>query len=282
MAACLRVLCRARTSSAPFRGPDLAHGSLDPVAHYTFNVVCILAPAAFCTCPRGFSTDGCGRARDPSSVRNPMRDLSHVKAPPVSRFSPRQRPLSLALASVAVAVLLAACGQGSTSGAPAAGGAPGGAPPPAEVGVVTVTPGDVGLITELPGRLEASRVAQVRARAAGILQKRLFREGSDVKAGQPLFSIDPAPYAATLQSAQAQLGARRSQPVAGQRHWPSATSRWSKPTPSASRTTPTRVAAQKQAEADVAAAGGRADGAHQPRATPASRRRSPAASAARW
>lgn len=75
--------------------------------------------------------------------------------------------------------------------------------PPTEVGVVTVTTGDVGLITELPGRLEASRVAQVRARAAGILQKRLFREGSDVKAGQGLFEIDASPYQAVLASAQA-------------------------------------------------------------------------------
>ena len=89
--------------------------------------------------------------------------------------------------------------------------------PPAEVGVVTVNPGDVGLITELPGRLEASRVAQVRARAAGILQKRLFREGSDVKAGQPLFEIDASPYQATLASAQASAGPRRGQPDAGQR-----------------------------------------------------------------
>lgn len=134
-----------------------------------------------------------------------MRDLSHIKALSVSRLSGRHRPLAQMLAMGAVALLVAACGQGSGSGAPAAGGAPGAAPPPAEVGVVSVTPGDVGLITELPGRLEASRVAQVRARAAGILQKRLFREGSDVKAGQPLFSIDPAPYAAAVQSAQAQV-----------------------------------------------------------------------------
>ena len=77
--------------------------------------------------------------------------------------------------------------------------------PPPEVGVLTVAPTDVGLITELPGRLEASRVAQVRARAAGILQERLFREGSDVKAGQTLFRIDAAPYAAAVQSAEATL-----------------------------------------------------------------------------
>ncbi len=103
---------------------------------------------------------------------------------------------------LASAVWLAACGQGA---APAGPGAPGGGMPPAEVGVVTVAPADVGLVTELPGRLEASRVAQVRARAAGILQQRVFREGSDVKAGQLLFRIDAAPYQATLQSAQASL-----------------------------------------------------------------------------
>ncbi len=77
--------------------------------------------------------------------------------------------------------------------------------PPAEVGVVTVTPRDVGLITELPGRLEASRVAQVRARAAGILQKRLFVEGSDVKVGQSLFEIDASPYQSAFASAQGSL-----------------------------------------------------------------------------
>jgi membrane fusion protein (multidrug efflux system) len=103
---------------------------------------------------------------------------------------------------VALAVLvLVACGaKEGGQAAPAGGGMP-----PMEVGVVTVQPGDVGLTTELPGRLEASRVAQVRARAAGILQKRLFNEGSDVRAGQALFAIDPAPYDAALASAQAQL-----------------------------------------------------------------------------
>ena len=77
--------------------------------------------------------------------------------------------------------------------------------PPPQVGVVTVQPGNVGIETELPGRVEASRIAQVRARAAGILQKRLFTEGSDVKAGQPLYQIDPGPYSASAQSAAASL-----------------------------------------------------------------------------
>lgn len=105
---------------------------------------------------------------------------------------------AMVVLSTGLGALLAGCGQSSSPTTPAA-------PPPPEVGVVTVAPGRADLATELPGRLEAFRVAQVRARAAGILQKRLFTEGSDVKAGQALFEIDPAPYRATLASAQAQL-----------------------------------------------------------------------------
>lgn len=103
-----------------------------------------------------------------------------------------------ALTLLAAGAVLTGCGGADNKAAPPA-------PPPPEVGVVTATPGRTDLTTELPGRLEAFRVAQVRARAAGILQKRLFTEGSDVKAGQPLFEIDAAPYRATLASAQAQL-----------------------------------------------------------------------------
>ena len=179
-----------------------------------------------------------------------MRNLSHIKAQPVFSIASGRRRLSTALGVLGAAVLLSACGQGGGSGAPAAGGAAA-APPPAEVGVVTVTPGDVGLVTELPGRLEASRVAQVRARAAGILQKRLFREGSDVKAGQPLFSIDPAPYAAAVQSAQAQLAraeANLSQAAAlAERYKPLVEANAISKQDFANA-----QAAQKQAEADVA------------------------------
>jgi membrane fusion protein (multidrug efflux system) len=115
---------------------------------------------------------------------------------PTASLSHHRVALTLGLAA-----LLAACSpQGG--GPPGPGGA---VPPPPEVGVVTVTPHSVGLVTELPGRLEASRVAQVRARAAGILQKIVFREGSDVKAGQALFLIDPAPYRAAHASAKASL-----------------------------------------------------------------------------
>ena len=134
--------------------------------------------------------------------------MPRAHAPNTSPFFTHHRSLTPSrswhlLGAVSLAVVLAACSKSEAPAGAAPGGA--GAPPPAEVGVVTVTPGDVGLITELPGRLEASRVAQVRARAAGILQERLFREGSEVKAGQPLFRIDAAPYAAALQSAEAGL-----------------------------------------------------------------------------
>ncbi len=121
--------------------------------------------------------------------------------------------------------------------------------PPPEVGVITVTPTTVGLSNELPGRLEASRVAQVRARVAGILQKRLFREGSDVKAGQALFSIDSAPYRATADSAKAQVA--RSEATVAQA---SATVERYKPLVEANAISKqdyaNAVAAQKQAEAD--------------------------------
>ncbi len=149
----------------------------------------------------------------------------------------------------ALGVLLAACGQQAPGGKPPAGGAP----PPAEVGVVTVAPRAVALATELPGRLEASRVAQVRARAAGILQKRLFKEGSDVKAGQALFLIDPAPYRASAASAQATLA--RAQANVTQA---TAQAERFKPLIEANAISKqdyiNAVASQKSAEADVAAA----------------------------
>ena len=125
----------------------------------------------------------------------------------VRRFAPHHLlPLG---AAVLIALSLAACGEKKEAGG---AGAPGSAAPaPPEVGVITAQPESVGLTTELPGRLEASRVAQVRARATGILNKRVFTEGSDVRAGQVLYQIDSAPYQATQQSAQAQLAQAQAQ-----------------------------------------------------------------------
>ena len=107
----------------------------------------------------------------------------------------------LAAAALAALVLLSACGDKS-SAAPGAGGPR----PPPEVGVMTVKFQPVALQTELPGRVEPVRMAQVRARVNGVVLKRLFTEGSEVKAGQVLFQIDPAPYQAALASARAALG----------------------------------------------------------------------------
>lgn len=108
-------------------------------------------------------------------------------------------PVPIALAC---SLALTACGKDDAKSAPSAAQ---GSAPQIPVGVVTATPGEVGMVTELPGRIEASRVAEVRARSAGIVQKRLFTEGSDVKAGQTLFSIDAAAYEASAQSARASL-----------------------------------------------------------------------------
>ena len=73
------------------------------------------------------------------------------------------------------------------------------------VGVVTVHPETVALTTELPGRLESLRTADVRTQVGGIIQKRLFQEGSYVRAGQPLYQIDSSTYEANLESSRAQL-----------------------------------------------------------------------------
>ena len=79
------------------------------------------------------------------------------------------------------------------------------APQPPEVSVVTVRKASVPVVTELPGRTSAYFVAQVRARVDGIVLKREFTEGGDVKTGQRLYQIDPAPYRAALDSALATL-----------------------------------------------------------------------------
>lgn len=77
--------------------------------------------------------------------------------------------------------------------------------PPPQVGVMTAQPKTVPLTRNLVGRLSAYRSADVRARVAGVLLKRTYDEGTDVKKGQVLFQIDPAPLRATLNSALATL-----------------------------------------------------------------------------
>ena len=114
-------------------------------------------------------------------------------APEVSAHLRRLASLT-PLAIVSSAALLSACSK-EPQGM--------GQMPPPPVGVVTVTPSSVPIEVELSGRLEPIRTAQVRARVTGVVQKRLFAEGAVVQAGQSLYRIDPAPYQAALESAQA-------------------------------------------------------------------------------
>ena len=106
------------------------------------------------------------------------------------------RTLVRCLCATSLGIWLSACGKKEIKPP---------VPPPAEVSVVTVAVERVNRTTELPGRINPLREAQVRARATGILLKRLFEEGTNVKAGQVLFEIDPAPLEASLASAKAAL-----------------------------------------------------------------------------
>src|SRR5437870_5237552 len=102
----------------------------------------------------------------------------------------------VAVAPALAAMILTGCGTAKPATTTAQ---------PPQVSVVTVHKGSVPITTELPGRTYAYLVAQVRARVDGIVLKREFKEGSDVKAGQQLYQIDPAPYIAALNSAKASL-----------------------------------------------------------------------------
>ncbi len=107
----------------------------------------------------------------------------------------RSSATALLLATCAVA--LCACGKKSAP--------PQQAQPPAEVGVVAMHPETLPLTRDLVGRLSAFRSSDVRARVAGVLVKRVYREGSDVKEGDLMFEIDPAPLKAALNASEATL-----------------------------------------------------------------------------
>lgn len=110
------------------------------------------------------------------------------------------------LRAALVFVLVSAfAATGCSSGDAGAGAAAGAQLPPPDVGVVTLQPGDVALTKDLSGRLAAFRSADVRARVAGVLQRRVYEEGSDVRAGQLLFVIDPSQLQAALSQSQGAL-----------------------------------------------------------------------------
>lgn len=104
------------------------------------------------------------------------------------------------------ALLVITCALAGTLGIAGCKSKTNGQKPPAgppEVGVVTIQPQRVAVTTELPGRTSSPQVAEVRPQVSGIIQKRVFTEGSDVKAGQVLYQIDPATYQAAYASAKA-------------------------------------------------------------------------------
>lgn len=106
-----------------------------------------------------------------------------------------------AIALLLSSLALAACGPSTPAAAP--GGE--GMPPPPVVDVITAGAASAILTQDLPGRVQAVRSAQIRARVEGVVEKRLFVEGSDVKAGAPLFLIDARTYKASVESARADV-----------------------------------------------------------------------------
>jgi len=102
---------------------------------------------------------------------------------------------------VFVYFILGGCGQKKT----------GGPPPMQEVAVMTIQPKQVAITTELAGRTSANLIAEVRPQVSGIIKKRLFTEGADVRAGQALFQIDPALYQVALDNAKAALARSEAQ-----------------------------------------------------------------------
>ena len=159
----------------------------------------------------------------------------------MSKRIDRARGLASAGLLAAVA-LLAACGKDAD-----------GPPPPPEVGVLTLAPRTVAITDQLPGRTTAYRVAEVRPQVTGIVQKRLFSEGGEVKAGEQLFQIDAGSYAAAYQSAAAALQRAEAQAVTAkllqERYAPLiAANAVSK------QENDDAIAARARAEADVAAA----------------------------
>ena len=117
-----------------------------------------------------------------------------------NRFGWPSRACDAVWATLFCGLLLTACNRQPKTAA---------SPPPPEVATVTVTQRPLLLTTELPGRTSPYLIAEIRPQVSGLIQKRLFTEGSDVKAGQVLYEIDPAPFKAALDSAAANLEAMR-------------------------------------------------------------------------
>lgn len=108
---------------------------------------------------------------------------------------------TLIFAAIGITLNLSACSKGDS----AAAGAPGGGMPAMPVTVVTVEPTNVPITAEAVAQTEGASEVEIRPRVGGILLKRLYQEGAAVKAGQPMFLIDPVPYQIALSLAKAQM-----------------------------------------------------------------------------
>lgn len=160
-----------------------------------------------------------------------------------------RRPLPFLLA-VAAGVALAACGKG---GAEPGHGPGAGGPPPAPVTVQTVKTADVPVVFEYVGQLAGAREVEVRARVTGVLEKRHFAQGSTVKKGQLLFTLDAAPFRAALAKADAAVASSEARAHQAARTLERAKSLWDSRMIT-QREVDDAIAAEGVARADVASA----------------------------
>lgn len=156
----------------------------------------------------------------------------------------RAQSACIALMLAALGPLLAGCKEPTATAAPAA--------PEVDVSVVVVQPRARAQVRELPGRIAPTRVAEVRPRVSGIIVERLFHQGSEVKAGDPLYRIDPRPFDVEVQSTEAALARAKAvlDQAASQAHRVGTLFK-EKAAPEAKNEE--AIATMRQAEADVAA-----------------------------
>ena len=168
----------------------------------------------------------------------------------MTRFLPLALVLSLALA---------ACNEQKPAAGPGAPGAA--APPPPQVGYLVMQKQSADITMDLAGRVSPSLIAEVRPQVSGIIEKRLFTEGSEVKEGDVLYQIAAATYQATQHSAQAALDRAKATLVAAQARADRYRTLANRDVASAQETE-TAVAAQRQAQAAAAAAAAALDAAN--------------------
>jgi membrane fusion protein (multidrug efflux system) len=164
------------------------------------------------------------------------------------------RVVSARLSVLLCVVLLVSCTENnSSSGRAGPSGGPPGAGAPPEVGVVTLHPEQIPFTASVPGRTVASAVAEIRPQVSGIIQKRVFKEGSQVKAGDQLYQLDDRPYRAALASAQASVAKAQATTANAQAEFERATQLRERNVGS-QQAVDTAKAALLQAQADLAAA----------------------------